>query len=204
VRRVIRAFDRWLSEVEGVFLFRQDPQELLRLRWAQADREIPLPEGRVPRGSVILEIHLWNDHLPPMPKEGPDLGWALKMERGFVRSMRHLGRELQTNPAYAEVPALRGTTVLLNPADPSGGESLMVRLGFEAFPTPRSLGGFGDFWENFYSWWLMWAYNQATLRGRGMLRLQRMDIWMSRQRLIAKYGSGPTAMPARESGGVGR
>lgn len=190
VRRVIRAFDRWLSDVEGVFLFSRDSQEMVRLRWARVDRDIRLREGRVPGGTRILEIHLWNDHLPPMPKEGPDLAWALKIERGFIRSLRRLARELQTNPLYAEVPALRGTTVLLNPDDPSGGESLMVRLGFEGFPTPRSLWGFGDFWENFYSWWLMWAYNEATLRGRGMRRLRRVDIWMSRQRLMALYGGG--------------
>jgi len=188
MRRMIRAFDRWLSDIEGVFLFSQDPQELIRLRWAQLDRDIFLGEQRLPRGTRILELHLWNDHLTPMPKEGPDLAWALKIERRFVRSLRRLGRELQANPAYAEVPALRGTTVLLNPADPSGGETLMVRLGFESLPTPRSLWGFGDFWENFYSWWLMWAYNEATLRGRGMLRLRRVDIWMSRSRLVALYG----------------
>ena len=40
MRRMIRAFDRWLSDVEGVFLFSQDPQELIRLRWAQLDRDI--------------------------------------------------------------------------------------------------------------------------------------------------------------------
>ncbi|MGA2112194.1 MAG: hypothetical protein ABSG98_08610 [Anaerolineales bacterium] len=196
MRRAIRAFDRWLSDLEGVFLFSQDPQGLIRLRWAHVDRDIPLVEGRVPRGTRILELHLWNDHLPPMPEEGPDLAWAAKLGRRFVGSLRRLARELRTNPAYADVPAVRGTTVLLNPADPSGGESLMVRLGFATRPVPRSLWGFGDFWENFYSWWLMWAYNEEALRGRGMLRLRRVDIWISRERLIAMYGREPSAAEA--------
>lgn len=198
MRRLIRAFDRWLSDVEGVFLFVEDPKGVLRLRWATTDREIALPEGRVPKGTQILEIHLWNDHLPPMPEEGADLAWGLKMERGFVRSLHRLAQEIEANPAYAKVPALRGTTVLLNPADPSGGETLMARLGFTTLPSPLSLGGFGDFWENFYSWWLMWAYNEATLRNRGMLRLRRMDLWMSRKRLLALYGPRPPARPSEE------
>ena len=188
MRRLIRAFDRWLSDVEGVFLFSEDPQGLIRLRWAQADGDVPLEDGRVLRGARILELHLWNDHLPPMPELGPDLAWARKVERGFVRSLRSLALELRTNRAYEQAVAVRGTTVLLNPADPSGGESLMARLGFATLPSPRSLGGFGDFWENFYAWWLMWAYNQASLRHRRLLRLRRMEIWISRQQLLAKYG----------------
>ncbi|MGA2820146.1 MAG: hypothetical protein ABSF61_05760 [Anaerolineales bacterium] len=201
MRRLIRAFDRWLSDVEGVFLFSEDPQGLIRLRWAQADGDVPLEDGRVLRGARILELHLWNDHLPPMPEAGPDLAWAAKVERRFVRSLRSLALELRTNRAYAEAVAVRGTTVLLNPADPSGGESLMARLGFMTLPSPRSLGGFGDFWENFYAWWLMWAYNEATLRHRGLLRLRRMQIWMGRQQLLAKYGRERSAtQPAGRKG----
>jgi hypothetical protein len=196
MRQLIRAFDRWLSDVEGVYLFDDDPQGLLRLRWAQADRDISLGERTVAWGTRILELHLWNDHLPPMSKEGADLAWGLKVERRFVHSLRRLALVLEANPAYAEVPALRGTTVLLDPGDPSGGESLMTRLGFTTVPSHRSLGGFGDFWENFYAWWLMWAYNEPTLRNRDMLRLRRMQIWMSREQLLAAYGRRPSGAQA--------
>jgi hypothetical protein len=41
-----------------------------------------------------------------------------------------------------------------------------------------SLGRFGEFCENLYTWALMWAYNQVSLEGRRLLELERTRVWM--------------------------
>jgi hypothetical protein len=55
-------------------------------------------------------------------------------------------------------------------------------------PYHRPLGKFGEFWENFFSWWLMWTYNDASLHSREFWRLQRTEIWMTADEFIRRYG----------------
>jgi len=47
------------------------------------------------------------------------------------------------------------------------------------FPYRSPLGRFGEFWENLYARWLMWAFNAASLRHRRLLRLRRDEVWAS-------------------------
>ena len=34
----------------------------------------------------------------------------------------------------------------------------------------------------------VWAFNAPTLRRKQLLRLRRTEVWMSRQRLLERYG----------------
>ncbi len=65
----------------------------------------------------------------------------------------------------------------------------MRGYGFTQVPYQRRGGGFGEFWENFYSWWVMWAYNPVSAKSHHMLDLQRTEFWISRERFLEKYGS---------------
>jgi len=69
--------------------------------------------------------------------------------------------------------------------------SLRHVAGLVADVVPRPLGRlgrFGQFWENLYAWALMWAFNAPSLHRKQLLRLQRTEVWMSRQRLLERYG----------------
>jgi len=242
---LIRGFDRFLRRAYRVFEFCDDPECVLRLRLSESRRPICLPDGEIPAGSPILEIHLWNEHMPPIPDEGSDIAWASRLQRMLMRSLRAVAKLIRDDPRMAGVRAVGGVTVLpslyskrvqitlsarpdmnvratkrrwINPAlascragsagfirrcfvarrfiaggdgqakthfmpvtsiytNPKGG--LIYRLGFSIFPYHNPLGRFGEFWENFYTWWLMWAYNPISLRGRSMYDLRRDEIWMS-------------------------
>jgi hypothetical protein len=86
------------------------------------------------------------------------------------------------------VCAVGGVCALISPHTHLAGVRLMERMGFTVRPCYRPLGRFGEFWENFYSWWIIWTYNPASLRGRRLDRLERMEIWMQADDFLHRYG----------------
>jgi hypothetical protein len=111
------------------------------------------------------------------------------MQRMFVTSLRGVANYIQSDPSLASVRAVGGATALLSLGEASGGVSLMRRLGFTIFPYPGPLGRFGEFWENFLTWWLMWAYNPASLRNHRLIRMRRTEIWIGIDEFIRRYRS---------------
>jgi hypothetical protein len=67
---------------------------------------------------------------------------------------------------------------------------LFERLGFDVLRRDRrdKLRCFGEFWENFYTWWLIWTFNPGSLRRKEFLCMERAQLWISRQALLERYG----------------
>jgi len=63
----------------------------------------------------------------------------------------------------------------------------MNRLGFTVTPYHRPLGRFGEFWENFYSWGLLWAFNPPSWRRRKLFDLRRTEVWMLREDFVDRF-----------------
>lgn len=191
MHRLIRRFDGLLRRAYGVVEFCDDPQCLLRVQLARCPRPLRLSDGtEMQRGEAVLMLHLWNEHIPPMGSAGPDLLWTAKVRRGLIRSLRHVAAFVATDPQLAGVRAVGGITVLVPLDDDGRSAPLMGRLGFDVVSRPPGwLGRFGQFWENLYAWALMWAFNAPSLRRKQLLRLQRTEVWMSRQRLLGWYGN---------------
>ncbi|MGB9776446.1 MAG: YkoP family protein [Anaerolineae bacterium] len=188
MRALVRAFDRLLCRATGVFEFCDDPECLLRLQWARTPRDLSLSDGtRVRAGAPVLMLHLWNEHLPHPLANGPDLRWAARIHRMLVHSFREVARWLVEQPEGEQVEAIGGITVLALSAD-GRPTPLIQRLGFEVFPYRRALGRFGEFWENLYTWAIMWTFNPLSLRGRSLFHLRRAEIWMSRAAFLRRYG----------------
>jgi len=185
---MVRAFDRSLCRLHGVFLFWDSPDCLFRAQILQASREIALPSAVIPAGEKVLALHFWNEHMPQIPPEGPTLALALRASRMVVNSFRVLAREMHRDPRMAGVQAQGGVTVLFAAGDDSSGEKLFKRLGFTTFPYSSPLGRFGEFWENFYTWALMWAYNAVSLRQRHLLALRRTESWITAEEFLRRYG----------------
>lgn len=196
LRGLIRRFDGFLRRRQGVDEFCDAQGCILRIQRARAPHAVECAGERIQPGAPIVAIHLWNERLPPLPPEGATLAWAVRMQRLFAGSLRLLARQMQDDPRLADAVAIHGVTALLAPTDHPGGvrpstalrAGLMERLGFTVEPYRSPLGRFGEFWENFYSWWVIWTFNPASLRGRRLVRLQRAEIWMSRAQLLDKYG----------------
>ena len=188
LRRLIRRFDAYQRRRLGVYEYCDAADCLLRIGVIRTHRTVALGDVSVASGEWVIELHFWNEHFLPMSASGPDLGWALTTQRVFINSLRALARQMKDDPALADVRAVGGVIVLLAPLDHPGGMRLMMRLGFAVRPHHRALGRFGEFWENFYTWWIMWTYNPGSLAGRRLARLQRMEIWMTTDDFLLRYG----------------
>ena len=188
-RWIVRHFDALLRHLLGVYEFTQDERCILRLGRGRCRRPIRLADGTaLAPGEPLLTIHLWNERLPPMPAGGADVAWVVRFLRAWDSSLRLLATYWCAHPELAQVRALLGIFAL------AGGEGMGLQeqhlrtMGFDDVVPPRRgpWQAFAHFWENLYNWVILWTYNPASLHGRRLLRLERCQLWMSRERLMEK------------------
>jgi hypothetical protein len=193
VRTLIRRFDAFLARRYGVFIFTDEGDCLLRLQIARAPHRLQFASQVVKRGEPVLLIHLWNEHIPPVSPAGPDLAWAKTLQRAFLNSLRAVSVYMQKEPRLAEIRAIGGVSVLMFAGNRRSGERFMQGLGFTVMPYTSPLGRFGEFWENFYSWVLIWTYNPSGLRYRKLFGQQRAEFWIPIEKFLARYGGEPAS-----------
>lgn len=189
-RKAIRRFDDWLSHVEGVEPFTEEPRIILRLQASRAAWDIALPDHQVAADSPVMVLHLWNERIPTITPSGPSLEWALQFQRRLLYSFRAVALHIQRTDALTDIQAVGGTITQVHLGVPDGGRLLLERLGFEVLPYHRPAGAFGEFWENFYTWLLMWTYNPVSLKSHPLRGLQRNEFWMTRKRFLERFGGG--------------
>jgi hypothetical protein len=185
---MIRWLDRRLRRRLGVFELIDDPEMILRVQIVRSTRALPVPGGEIPAGERVLELHFWNEHMPKLPREGPNMEWGIRAVRMLTRSCRTVARHMREDERLAGVAGVCGSTVLFFPGQESGGERVSERLGFTAVRAKNPLGPFGEFWENFHTWMLMWAFNAATLRHHRLLRMRRTNFWATAEHFARRHG----------------
>lgn len=193
MRQLVRRFDSWLSRRYGIFEFSQHPDCLLRLQVTVAGRPLTLPDCRVERGEPVLLLHLWNERLSALPPVDAGLSRAKTLQRMVLRSLVELGCYLAEHPELAQARAMGGVTVLLGAGSHAGGVRLVERFGFSVFPYHSPLGRFGEFWENFYAWVLIWTYDPASLPYHRLLSLRRKEFWISMDEFYRRYSARQAA-----------
>lgn len=189
--RLIRALDALLRRVYRITEFTQDPETILRLSLATAERDVVLSDGvHICAGDPIAMLHFWNEHIPVMPPDGPDLRWGLAFQRRLHHSLRCVAAYVQTDPAYRQVRALRGPTTFTSAHNMAEASRIVGRWGFDLLPREKKAGiwsRLGRFWENVYASWLIWAYNPPSARNKPLRSLRWDELWMSREKLLAQY-----------------
>jgi hypothetical protein len=188
MRAAIRLIDTLVRKSEGVYEFSDDPECILRFQHKRATHSVTIGKDRILKGEPVLEVHAWNERMPRLLKEGATLEWALQLRRRVIHSFKGVAKVMLQDHQYSRVRAVCGTSALFSFSAHTGGTRLMQHLGFAVLPYHRPLGKFGEFWENFFSWWLMWTYNDASLHSREFWRLQRTEIWMTADEFIRRYG----------------
>lgn len=185
LRRSIFRLDAYLRRRHGIVEFTTKPDCILRVALAVAPRALTLSDGTSIRpGDPLLDLHLWNEHVPAIPPGGVTLRWATAAARCARNSLRVLAAETRAGHTPNFV-ALRGC----------------LRFDGRLLQAPFAGCGFDTVIENPHSasaWMhevgeaclvamLLWAFNPAGL-GHAHLTHPRRFVWMSRTRLVERHG----------------
>jgi hypothetical protein len=162
----------------NVIEFWDHPDCLIRVRVVRSDRPLVVANDVISVGEKIVEIHFWNEHVPRIPDSGADMAWAVKGVRMLASSFTELARQISTNEKFHGVKAVGGVTPLFFTGQGTSGERIWKRLGFTMTPHEGRLGRFGEYWENVYTWLIMWAFNPLSVRNQRLLSMRRTEFWV--------------------------
>jgi hypothetical protein len=176
---VIRAIDRRLRRKAGIFEFSDDPMCFLRLRVTRSERALRVPGGEIPAGEKVLDLHLWNERVPRVPAGGPDLAWSIDTHRRLMFSFQEVARYLKREASLSDVAAIGGRSVLF--------EGIMAKAGFEVVAVSDSGKRFVAFWDDLYSWLLIWAFSPVSLPSHPFARLRRWEYWTTREAYLERF-----------------
>jgi ceramide glucosyltransferase len=192
LKKVIGGVDVLLQHTRSIEEFSEDERCFLRISLGESERDLTLSDGtEVRHGDPIGRIYLWNDRIPQIPPEGPDLGWALAFQRQAEYSLRLLAAYVRESPGFADVNAFIGEITFGGPYDPLHGAVLARRWGFDAFSQDRMSRRRGRFVESLrhlHTLFLIWVFNPGSMVKGRRWRMRRDELWMSRRVLLQKYG----------------
>lgn len=191
LERLVFGLDAALRRRHAVIEYSADPRCVLRIQIGRLDQHIVLSDGTCgSAGDPIIDIHLWNEQVPAMPRQGASIAWARQMSFCFRHSLRELARYLAARSDLDDISVLRANLAL------GGSEQQMLRLmsryGFE--PALRAIAAarwerVHRFGENLLISLMVLAHNAAALRG-DTLRRGRTPVFLSRRALEQRYGRG--------------
>jgi len=185
LRRSIFALDAHLRSQHGIVEFTTKPDCILRVAPSVAPHTLTLSDGTAIRpGDPLLDLHLWNEHVPAIPPGGVTLRWATAAARCARNSLRALAAETcagHTSNFVALRGCLRFDGRLL--------QAPFAGCGFDTVvESPHSAGAWiHDLGETCLVAMLLWAFNPAGL-GHAHLTHPCRFVWMSRARLLERHG----------------
>jgi hypothetical protein len=196
LERIVFAIDAALRRWNSVVEFTTDPTCILRIRVDRLERALVLSDGTsAGAGERFVDLHLWNEHIPAMPKEGASIAWARQMHLSFRQSLQQLVRYLATRPDLDDIAVVRCTLLFAAPERDDQMARLLGRYGFELVPGESALTlseRARRFGENIQISLIVLVHNAAALR-RDTLRRGRTRVFMSRRALEQRYGGAAGA-----------
>jgi hypothetical protein len=205
VEYAVFGLDGWLRQQQGVYEYSDDPLCMFRVQRGQADCDVHLSDGtHIREGDPVLNLHLWNEHVPAMAQTGPSMNWAREMTRRVELSMTALARHLEWTHALDDIVALRGD-MRLGTAEQNGQLArLATHYGFEPAVLDSDATARGTLQriaENLFICMLVLATNPVALRAQVLSRGHNL-VYLSRRGLETRYA--PAATPGRTGVGEAR
>lgn len=188
--RFVFALDERLRRHLSVFDYVDHRDCILRMQISHADEEVALANGlSVRAGDRLIDLHLWNEHLPEMGCDGPSVRWARRMAKSLDFSLRELANYLRVRPQLDDIAVIRGVMPVRGLEQSRHLHFIVARYGFHAAPetAPRSLGRhLHRAGENALGLMLALASNPAAAH-LDLLRRGRAPLYLARRDLDARY-----------------
>lgn len=193
------ALDVRLRRRGAVFEYTRNPSCIFRLDIGRSRRPLALRDGtRLHLAQRVARLHFWNEHIPPLPRNGATIAWARQMQQAIAASLQELARYLASKPDLADIAVICADL-------PSGTRTqseqlarIMARYGFEAIADPEHLA-IGErlhrLGENILISLTVFAQNAGALRLDTLNRV-RLPIYLSRRILEENFGGVGEPAPA--------
>ncbi len=186
---LIIILDKIVSLCLGIRKFTNNPKCILRYRPVRLKEDVILPNGKIiKRYSFVIEIHLWNEHLPPIPKGGVDLNWGRKFYYLLINSFIELLNFLD-NSRWKNVEYVFGETAFFF-VEQEKVVRFLNKLGFIVLPVNEGKTHGEEFYrflQNGYNWCLIYAYNKESLkRKKDFFYVRRYNLWGEKEILREK------------------
>lgn len=189
---IIFALDSRLRRGHAIVEYSAHPSCVFRLEIGRAGRQLSLPDGtQILPGQRIAELHFWNEHVPPMPRNGATICWAHSMHKSLAFSMREMARFFSSRPDLRDVSVIYADVPSGTKAQSRQVAHIMAYYGFETrndderLPIGERLHRFG---QNVLISLIVFAHNAGALR-LDTLNRARVRIYLSRQTLERKFGN---------------
>ena len=188
--RIIFGLDAWLSRWALVTEYSSDPRCIFRIHVGQLDQDVALSDGTVARGGDrVVDLHLWNEHVPLMPKHGATIAWLRQMCFCMEVSLRELEKHLMVRPLLDNVSILRANFIFAVSEQSIQMVRLSQRYGFEPISAPPPLSMLQRAYqlgENVLISLMARASSAQSLE-RGTLRRDRTQVFLPRRLLARRY-----------------
>jgi hypothetical protein len=189
VRRAVFVLDRWLQRYQGVHEYTTDASCLFRIQRANAQANVALSDGtKIRAGEPILNLHLWNEHVPPMGDQGATVAWARQLSRALAISLKGLAKHLSARPDLRDIVALRADMRFGTPERSEQLARISARYGFATALSGEGSGSgrLHDVGERALIFLLILATNPASLRFNTFRRDHKI-VYLSRAALERRY-----------------
>jgi hypothetical protein len=170
--------------------FSDNPDCIFRLSLGVIRKDAPLLDGTLLKeGEPVGVLHIWNEHMPPIPPSGTDLAWACVTKRAARKSLCLLADYVNNNPELDRLRAFGGESFFLYTRRTS---RLLERIGFEGAVDPPPAR-----WQErlrmrgvrLWTWLLRRAFNSQSVREHRPKDLLPQHAWLTRRTLMERYGS---------------
>src|SRR5262249_39496432 len=166
--KIVFGLDRLLTRWQSVVEYTHDPTCILRITLGRLDQDFVLTDGTAGHaGERFIDLHLWDEHIPAMPKEGASIAWARQMSLCFQPPLRQLAVYLASPPVLDDFSFGRCTMMSAGGGRDAQRGRMTRRYGFELVP-PTTTVTWGErarrLGENIMISLIVLARNQAALR----------------------------------------
>jgi hypothetical protein len=204
LQKSVSNLDAWLRRQQGVFEYVWARDCIFRVAINHLDRDLDLSDGvHLRSGDRVVNLHLWNEQVPPVPAAGATIAWARQMNRGLAVSLHHLAEYLAARPALDDIKAIRANMGFGTSQQGQQLARISGRYGFEPAPKSGSVSrgaAIHRFGENVLISLMVLARSTAALR-RDSLWRDRTEVFLSRQTLDERFKSGLNGRDSRPDRG---